>query len=66
MARVLVLHTCGHKSRVEVGDGTARTKSAVAFEASLCDCPNCTALRCIADKEPVIMELLTPTPKRAH
>lgn len=41
MAKISVKHECGHTSRVEVGDGTAQSKSAQAFEASLQNCPAC-------------------------
>ncbi len=41
MAKVTVKHECGHKSRVEVGDGPAQSKSVVAFRASLELCQDC-------------------------
>jgi hypothetical protein len=43
--RMTVRHDCGHKERVEVGDGTAQSKSARVFQAMLELCPDC------ADKE---------------
>ena len=56
--KITIKHTCGHKSRVEVGNGPAREKSARAFDASLENCPNCRQMLRIADEEPAIHELL--------
>lgn len=41
MAKMTVRHECGHTSRVDVGDGTAASKSAIVFEATLQNCPAC-------------------------
>lgn len=41
MAKLMIRHECGHKSRVDVGDGNAASKSARAFEASLEICQDC-------------------------
>lgn len=41
MAKVLIVHECGHEGRVEVGDGRAANKGARAFRAGLEPCPAC-------------------------